>query len=180
MTISAANSSDAHRVGRPRRRPPRTTRLFHGTSSRITSPAMPWAMAAHRPLADPIATVATPVPKTSSRATRSVWLVILPAGGRTILRSRPGARGAPGIIGLPPGTSVRAFVIRYVPLRAVLTGPRCRIVSPVVHAERMEPIFEAVLANDPSRIAAIEAATPAAAARCIDEDLLVPELPHML
>ena len=38
----------------------------------------------------------------------------------------------------------------------------------------MEPIFEAVLANDPSRI------TPAGAAQRIDEDLLVTELPHML
>ena len=35
-------------------------------------PAMPWAMAAHRPLGDPIATVATPVPKTSTSATRRV------------------------------------------------------------------------------------------------------------
>jgi len=48
------------------------TRLFHGTSSRITSPAMPWAMAAHRPLPEPIATVATPVPNTSTSATRRV------------------------------------------------------------------------------------------------------------
>ena len=38
----------------------------------------------------------------------------------------------------------------------------------------MEPIFEAVLANDPSRI------TTAAAAQRMDEDLLVTELPHWL
>jgi ankyrin repeat protein len=38
----------------------------------------------------------------------------------------------------------------------------------------VEPIFEAVLANDPSRI------TPAAAAQRMDEDLFVPELPHQL
>jgi hypothetical protein len=38
----------------------------------------------------------------------------------------------------------------------------------------VEPIFEAVLANDPSRI------TPTAAARRIEEDLLVTELPHQL
>ena len=44
----------------------------------------------------------------------------------------------------------------------------------------MEPIFEAVLANDPSRIAAIEAGTPGAAAQRMDEDLLVTELPHQL
>lgn len=44
----------------------------------------------------------------------------------------------------------------------------------------MEPIFEAVLANDPSRIAAAEAGTPGAAAQRMDEDLLVTELPHML
>jgi hypothetical protein len=44
----------------------------------------------------------------------------------------------------------------------------------------MEPIFEAVLANDPSRIAAAEAGTPGAAKLRMDEDLLVTELPHML
>jgi len=44
----------------------------------------------------------------------------------------------------------------------------------------VEPIFEAVLANDPSRIAAIEAATPGAAAQRTEEDLFVAELPHML
>jgi ankyrin repeat protein len=38
----------------------------------------------------------------------------------------------------------------------------------------VEPIFEAVLANDPSRI------TPAAATQRMDEDLLVTELPHQL
>jgi ankyrin repeat protein len=43
-----------------------------------------------------------------------------------------------------------------------------------VHAGRVEPIFEAVLANDQSRI------TPAAAAQRMDEDLLVGELPHWL
>jgi ankyrin repeat protein len=49
-----------------------------------------------------------------------------------------------------------------------------------VHAGWVEPIFEAVLANDPSRIAAIEAATPGAAAQRTEEDLFVAELPHML
>jgi Ankyrin repeats (many copies) len=44
----------------------------------------------------------------------------------------------------------------------------------------MEPIFGAVLANDPSRIAAAEAGTPGAAKLRMDEDLLVTELPHML
>jgi ankyrin repeat protein len=39
-----------------------------------------------------------------------------------------------------------------------------------VHAGCVEPIFEAVLANDPSRI------TPAAAAQRMDEDLLLAEL----
>src|SRR6516162_9004411 len=38
----------------------------------------------------------------------------------------------------------------------------------------VEPILEAVLANDPSRI------TAAAAAQRMDEDLLVTELPHQL
>jgi hypothetical protein len=49
-----------------------------------------------------------------------------------------------------------------------------------VHAGCVEPIFEAVLANDPSRITAIEAGTPGAATQRMDEDLLVPELPHQL
>jgi ankyrin repeat protein len=44
----------------------------------------------------------------------------------------------------------------------------------------VEPIFEAVLANDPSRIAAIGAGTPGAAAQRMEEDLFVAELPHML
>jgi hypothetical protein len=38
----------------------------------------------------------------------------------------------------------------------------------------VEPIFEAVLANDPSRI------TAAAAAQRMEDDLFVAELPHML
>ena len=46
-----------------------------------------------------------------------------------------------------------------------------------MHALRVEPIFEAVLANDPSRIAA---GTSAAAAQRMDEDLFVAELPHWL
>ena len=44
----------------------------------------------------------------------------------------------------------------------------------------MEPIFEAVLANDPSRIAAIAATAPGAAAQRMAEDLFLAELPHML
>jgi hypothetical protein len=47
-------------------------------------------------------------------------------------------------------------------------------VSPLVHAGCVEPIFEAVLANDPSRI------TTAAAAQRMEEDLFVAELPHWL
>ena len=43
-----------------------------------------------------------------------------------------------------------------------------------MHAGRVEPIFEAVLANDPSRI------TAAAAAQRMEEDLFVAELPHQL
>jgi len=38
-----------------------------------------------------------------------------------------------------------------------------------VHAGWVEPIFEAVLANDPSRIAAIEARTPGAAAQRMED-----------
>jgi ankyrin repeat protein len=44
----------------------------------------------------------------------------------------------------------------------------------------VESIFEAVLANDPSEIAAIAARTPSAAARRMEEDLFVSELPHSL
>jgi hypothetical protein len=44
----------------------------------------------------------------------------------------------------------------------------------------VEPTFEAVLANDSSRIAAISARTPGAAAQRMEEDLFVAELPHML
>ena len=43
-----------------------------------------------------------------------------------------------------------------------------------MHAGCVEPIFEAVLADDPSRIAA------AAAAQRMEDDLFVAELPHML
>jgi ankyrin repeat protein len=50
----------------------------------------------------------------------------------------------------------------------------------LVHAGSVEPIFEAALANDPSGIAAIAAATPSAAAQRMGEDLFVAELPHML
>jgi hypothetical protein len=49
-----------------------------------------------------------------------------------------------------------------------------QIVRPFVHAGCVEPIFEAVLANDPSRI------TAAAAAQRMEEDLFVAELHHML
>jgi len=44
----------------------------------------------------------------------------------------------------------------------------------------VEPIFAAVLANDPSEIAAIAAKTPSALARRVEQELLVAELPHML
>jgi ankyrin repeat protein len=44
----------------------------------------------------------------------------------------------------------------------------------------VEPIFEAVLANDPSEIAAIVARSPGAAAQRMAGDLFVAELPHML
>jgi ankyrin repeat protein len=49
-----------------------------------------------------------------------------------------------------------------------------------VHADRVEPIFVAVLANDSSEIAAIAARTPSAIAQRIEQDVLVTELPHML
>jgi ankyrin repeat protein len=49
-----------------------------------------------------------------------------------------------------------------------------------VHAGFVQPIFEAVLANDPSEIEAIGASTPGAATQRMEEDLFVAELPHML
>ena len=102
-------SSDAHRVRRARRRPPRTTRLLQGMSRRIAMPATPWVTAAHRPLGDPVATVATPVPNTSRRATRRVWLVTLAEGGRRIARNPATlrTRAAPGR-GRDPGEPTRA------------------------------------------------------------------------
>jgi len=44
----------------------------------------------------------------------------------------------------------------------------------------VEPIFEAVLANDPSEIAAIAARAPGGAAQRMEEGLFVAELPHHL
>jgi ankyrin repeat protein len=44
----------------------------------------------------------------------------------------------------------------------------------------VQPIFEAVLTNDPSAIAAIAARTPGATSQPMEEDLFVAELPHML
>src|SRR5689334_11675868 len=60
--------------------PPPRDHSPHIPSAFIASPAMPCAMAVHRPLADPIATVATPVPNTSTSATR-----YLPAMARAAL-----------------------------------------------------------------------------------------------
>jgi len=67
-------------------------------SRRIAIPATPWMMAAHRSLGDPVATVATPVPNTSTRATRRLWLVIRAEGDRKITRNRAALRirAAPG------------------------------------------------------------------------------------
>ena len=44
----------------------------------------------------------------------------------------------------------------------------------------MEAIFEAALADDPSRIAAIVATTPGAAAQRMDEGQFVTEVTHLL
>src|SRR6201986_2360016 len=44
----------------------------------------------------------------------------------------------------------------------------------------VEPIFAAVLADDPSGIAAIAAGTPGAVTARMQHDVLVPQLPHML
>ena len=50
----------------------------------------------------------------------------------------------------------------------------------IVHADPVEPIFVAILANDSSEIAAIAARTPSAIAQRMQQDVLVTELPHML
>ena len=50
----------------------------------------------------------------------------------------------------------------------------------VGHAGCVEPILLAVLANDPSEIAAIAAGTPGAVAQPVPRDVLVAELPHWL
>ncbi len=127
ITTSAASSSDTHRVARPRRSPVRTTRLFHGTRNRITSPAMPCAMAAHRPLADPIATIATPVPNTSTSATSKVWLVIRPAGARKIRRN-PSWRRAGGMpADITPSIGQYSFLmLKYDPRMVPASFDRCR------------------------------------------------------
>ena len=49
-----------------------------------------------------------------------------------------------------------------------------------MHAGCVEPIFEAVLTDDLSGIAAIVASTPAATAQRMAEDIFVTELTHML
>ncbi len=49
-----------------------------------------------------------------------------------------------------------------------------------MHADPVEPIFLAVLANDSSEIAAIALRTPSAIAQRMEQDVLVTELPHML
>src|SRR5439155_21577068 len=107
-------------------------------------------------------------------------------GDRKILRSpatlrtrvppgRSGARGTPGVIGASSGDG--RYSVRYT-LRS--TASRADRSALTVHAGWVEPIFDAVLANDPSRIAAIEAGTPGAAAQRMEEDLFVADLPHQL
>jgi ankyrin repeat protein len=49
-----------------------------------------------------------------------------------------------------------------------------------VHADPVEPILVAVLANDSSEIAAMAATTPSAIGQRVQQDILVTELPHML
>ena len=68
------------------------------------------------------------------------------------------------------GTSTSYVLVRTVPEWSL----RGQIVRSFVHAGCVEPIFEAVLANDSSWI------TAAAAAQRMDEDVFVAELPHQL
>ena len=92
MRVTSANtasSSDSHRLRRARRSPPRATRDFHGMSSTTAIPQIPWPTATQAPSGEPIAIVATPVPKANSSTTSSAWFVWRP-GGRSSLRSRLG------------------------------------------------------------------------------------------
>src|SRR5215472_14337557 len=94
-SANAASSSDSHRLRRARRSPPRTTRDFHGISRTTAIPQIPWPMATQAPSGEPIATVATPVPKANSSTTNSAWFVWRP-GGRSSIRTRLGdGRGSP-------------------------------------------------------------------------------------
>src|SRR5262249_13712401 len=53
-------------------------------------PQIPWPMETQAPPGDPIATVATPVPKANSSTTSSAWFVWRP-GARNSIRTGPGA-----------------------------------------------------------------------------------------
>ena len=107
MRVNSANtasSSDSQRLRRARRSPPRTTRDFHGMSSTTAIPQIPWPMATQAPSGEPIATVATPVPKANSSTTSSAWFVCRP-GGRSSLcsglwdgRTSPLLRRMPNLI----------------------------------------------------------------------------------
>src|SRR5215472_4578661 len=94
-SANAASSSDSHRLRRARRSPPRTTRDFHGISRTTAIPQIPWPMATQAPSGEPIATVATPVPKANSSTTSSAWFVWRP-GDRSSIRTGLGdGRGSP-------------------------------------------------------------------------------------
>ena len=69
---------------RTRRSPPRTTRDFHGMSSTTASPQIPCPMATQAPSGEPIATVATPVPKANSSTTSSAWFAWRPGGRSSV------------------------------------------------------------------------------------------------
>ena len=98
MRVNSANtasSSDSHRLRRARRSPPRTTRDFHGMSSTAAIPQIPCPMATQAPSGEPIATVATPVPKANSSTMSSAWFVWRPGGRSSFCSELADDRSSP-------------------------------------------------------------------------------------
>ena len=90
VNASTASSRDAQRLRRARRRPRRTTVLFHGMSRTTVIAATPCPMTTHRPDTEPLATAPIPVANAMRRATSRVRLVMRGGGARVIV--------APGVV----------------------------------------------------------------------------------
>src|SRR5205807_9217749 len=80
VAASGARSRETQRLGRARRRPARTTRLFHGISSVTATATTPCASTIQRPRTDPVATAPTPVANASASATNRARFVARPEG----------------------------------------------------------------------------------------------------